>query len=157
MTTIPGPNFTSRPGWGGQLRHWWSRNAYALIFRAVILIALIFVGRALLLRSAVTVAEQTPIPTPIIRPITLHAKPGQGVAHLAGQALDLYLALQPTNMRLDAAQHLFAIDALTRLTGPRTLERSEGVTFDPLNISAVITDAINLSPTQKAAWSRLVK
>ncbi len=158
MTEIPGPNFTARPGWGGRLKRWCSRNACSLLFRLVILAALVFFGRALILRNPPPLYEASEsTATPAIRPITLYAQPGQGVAHLAGQALDLHLALQPENVRLDAAQHLFAVNALTGLAGPRILERNEAITFDPLKISAVVASALNLSPTQKAAWSRLLR
>lgn len=164
---LPGPQFVTRPGWGGQLRHacrqagqWLSRTAFAFVFRIVVLVVLILVGRSLLMRSP----ELTPSPTPALSPayrqagpLTLHASAGDGMTNIAARALDLYLALQSENVRLDAAQHLFAVDALARSACWCPVELGQAITFYPLTISSIINRALNLSSAQHAAWQRLLQ
>lgn len=159
-STLPGPQFTPRPGWGGQLKRWFCDNAYSIVFRLVIFCALILVARSLWVNLPARSLSSTPTLAPTaqdIRGLTVTAQPGDGMTHLAARALDLYLAVQSRVVRLDAAQHLFAVDSLSRIVGWSSLEVGQDVTFAVENIESVITRALALTPAQHAAWSRLLK
>ena len=45
--SLPGPQFVPRPGWGGRLQQWLTHNAYIAVFRLVIVVALVLLGRSL--------------------------------------------------------------------------------------------------------------
>lgn len=156
MIDLPGPQFVSRPGWGGQVRQWCSRNAYQLAFRVILLAALVLIARSLWMRMDVPSA-QVPTPTPQKQSVTLYARPGDGMTDVAARALNLYVAVQRDIVQLDAAQHLFAVDTLARAICWCPLERNQEITFSADHIGAIVTRALNLSPAQHAAWSRLLQ
>jgi len=159
-TTLPGPQFVPRPGWGGQLKRWFSENTYSLIFRVVVLCALILVARSLWVNLPARTASLTPTPSPTaqeVRGITVTAQRGDGMTNLAARALDLYLAVQSRIIRLDAAQHLFAVDTLARVVCWCAVDVDQEVTFASANIESVIERALALTPAQRAAWERLLR
>jgi len=159
-SSLPGPQFAPRPGWGGQLKRWFSDNAYSIVFRLVIFCALILVARSLWVNLPSRSLSSTPTPAPTaqdIRGLTVTAQPGDGMTDLAARALDLYLAVQSRMIRLDAAQHLFAVDTLARIVCWCSVEVDQEVTFASANIESVIERALALTPAQKAAWTRLLK
>jgi hypothetical protein len=156
MIDLPGPEFVSRPGWGGQLRRWMVRDGSTLVIFLVIILVVAFVVRFLWARIDAPLA-QTPTPTPTAQSITLYAESGDGMTNIAARALDLYVAVQPTDMHLDSARHLFAVDALARSVCWCPLQRNQEVTFSTNTLSTILDHALNLSPTQKAAWSRLLQ
>ena len=158
--SLPGPQFTPRPGWGGQLKRYFSENVYSIVFRVVILCALILVARSLWVN--LPARKESLKPTPSVTPqevrgITVKANPGNGVTDLAARALDLYIAVQSRVIRLDAPQHLFAVDALSRIVGWRPLDVNQELTFATANIESVIDRALHLTPAQHAAWERLLR
>lgn len=158
--SLPGPRFQHRLGWGGRLKRWLSENTYTLVFRVVLLCALILVARSLWvhLPSRDITSQATPSPTPSEAfGITVQAQPGDGMTNLAARALDLYTAVQSRIIRLDAPQHLFAVDSLARETCWCSLEVGQSVSFTTVNIVSSIESALSLTPTKHAAWSRLLR
>jgi hypothetical protein len=119
------------------------------------LCALALLGAALLVHRERT--NTTPIENIALRPITLSALPGDGMTNLTARAIDLYIAVQPNIIQLDASQHLYAVDALARKSCWCPLEINQNFMFDIRTISDVVDSALLLSPTQKAAWSRLLQ
>lgn len=157
MIDLPGPQFEPRPGWGGQLHKWYVDNVYGIIFRLILLCILVIMGVAFILHrehSTAPIAEQQKIE---IQPITLSALRGDGITHVAARALDLYIAIQPVDIKLDAAQHLYVIDILAHQSGWRWLHDGEIVSFTPETLDTAINAAINLSQQQHSAWQRFVR
>ena len=158
--SLPGPQFTPRPGWGGQLRRWLSHNGALLVFRVVILAALILIGRSLWIRlparDANFITQATP--TPSSDAITLLAQPGDGISNLAARALDLFIvASEDETLGLDAAQHLYAVNALTIARGGRTLSVGQVISFENSELHTTVRSAQLLTPAQRAAWARLLR
>lgn len=152
---LPGPQFIPRPGWGGRLNRWLSHNVYTLVFRTVIVIALVFVARSLLVNRQSPVVISTDTPTPASQsshPITVKARSGDGMTNLAARAVDLYMALQSATIHLDGGQHLFIVDALARTAGWYPLAVDQEVTFLPADIESFIDQAQKLTPSQRSAW-----
>ncbi len=157
-STLPGPQFKARPGWGGQLYAWLTHHAYSIVMRILILAIIFIVGRSLyLLPNASTqpLASTTPISNADAH-ITLNAQPREGMTHLAEHALSIYAETQ-TTPSLDAAQHLFAIDALARRTCWCALTPGQAVSFSIETLENVVRDARALTPAQYRAWSALVR
>lgn len=154
MIELPGPQFVSRPGWGGQLHRWWTRDGSTLALFLVIIVAVALVVRFLWVRIDAPLA-QTPTQTPS-QSIMLYAQHGDGMTAVAARALNLYLAAQPANRWLDGAQHLFAVDALAHSVCWCPLEPNQEVAFSIDTINAIIARAQHLSPAQHTAWSRLL-
>ncbi|MCC6934365.1 MAG: hypothetical protein IT406_01565 [Candidatus Yanofskybacteria bacterium] len=154
---LPGPLFTPRPGWGGKLRAWLTDHAYLLVFRVVLLVALLLIGRSLWHARSLPSTSPAPTPTPVIaQNIALTARPGDGLTDLAARAIDLLLASGSATIRLDAAQHLFAVDSLARAMGWRRLLLNEELLFKTSDITAAVLQALTLSPSRHAAWERLL-
>ncbi len=156
--SLPGPQFISRPGWGGRIREWFSHNAYTAMFRLVIVVALVLIARSLFIHRNNPIAQPTDSPVAaVLRPISTQALAGDGMTNLAARALDVYLALQSPAIRLDGAQHLFAVDALARAVCWCPVTINQEVTFVPADIKPIVDRALGLSPAQHAAWARLLK
>ncbi len=157
--SLPGPQFTPRPGWGGQLRRWLSHNGALLVFRVVILAALILIGRSLWIRLPArdaNLATQA-TPTPDSDAIALLAQPGDGISDLAARALDLFVvASEDATLGLDAAQHLYAVSTLSTAHDRRALNVGEVISFTNSELLDSIRTAQLLTPAQKAAWTRLL-
>ena len=157
---LPGPQFTPRPGWGGQLREWFTRNAYIVVFRLVIFAALVLVAHSLWVhlpaRTADIRASATPTPQEL-KGLTVKANPGDGMTNLAARALDLYVALQTSQLRLSAAQHLAAVDTLSRSVCWCPVARDQIVTFATADIVHAIDSALRLSPAALRAWSAYLR
>ena len=161
MTTqLPGPMFSARPGWGGQLREWLHENLYVVVFRLLLLIAAGLVIASIVGRRSAPVAV---LPSPTATPDTTHdsyyqvALAGEGMTHLAAKAVNEYSNDQIPPLQLDAIQHLFAVDALARNAGWHRLALGDGVTFRTSVVADVIFLAKSLSPAQRSAWARFLK
>ncbi len=150
---LPSPLFSSRPGWGGQLKRWLSANIYMLIFRAILLFAVILLVIAMWDQSPSTINTPMPSASPELVPIT--AAPGDGMTNVAARAIDAYLA--STGTRLNAPQHLFAVDTLARLVCWCPLGHAQVITFTRNDIAQVITRASALTAAQQSAWSRFLR
>lgn len=153
---LPGPQFVSRPGWGGQLRQWFDANLFAVLSRFVLLLVLIVVAHAFFAGRATPIPEKSPTPSPEPAPLEMIAYPGDGMTAVAARALDVYLAVNASHP-LDPAQHLFAVDALARTITWHPLEKNQRITFFPRTLDDIIARALTLSPAQHAAWARLLK
>ncbi len=156
-SSLPGPQFTPRPGWGGQLRRWFVHNVYIVVFRMVLVVALVLIVHAMFPRKA-----GAPAVTPTSSPenpqtFIMKANPGDGMTNLAARTIDLYVAVQSTVVRLDAAQHLFAVDTLAHMASWSRLEVGQSVPFTTADISSVLESALKLSPARHAAWARLLR
>lgn len=157
--TLPGPDFAPRPGWGGQLRSWLSTNTYTFVFRTVVLIAIILVARSVWLHAPAIDLALSPSPTTSPREsfgFTIKANPGDGMTNLAARAVDLFVAVQSRIIRLDAAQHLFAVDTLARTTCWCSLKANQTVSFTNVDIMTAVDSALAMTPAQHAAWARLL-
>lgn len=155
--SLPGPNFTPRLGWGGRLRRWLSENFYQLVFRLAVFCALILIGHALFAHREPRTAEPTESTKSPASSLTLNAQPGDGMSNLAAHAIDLYVSVQTKIIRLDSAQHLYAVDSLSRTMCWCPLELNQSVQFPTAAIAGIIDRALNLSHAQHAAWERLLK
>ena len=156
-SALPGPQFVPRPGWGGQLRRWFQHNIYIALFRLVIVVALVMLAHSLWSSTPPQIAVSPP-PTPgELTGFTIKARPGDGMTNLAARAVDLYIAVQSRIIRLDAAQHLFAVDTLARTTCWCPLKDGQSVSFTNINIAASVEAALGMTPAKHAAWSRLLK
>ena len=156
-SSLPGPQFVPRPGWGGRIREWFSHNAYTVVFRMVLVVALLFLVRSLFVHRNGSVS---PTPSPIVaslQPISIKALSGDGMTNLAARAIDVYTALQTPAISLDGAQHLFTVDALARTVCWCPVKVNQEVAFKPADIKSVVDRALGLSPAQHAAWSRLLR
>ncbi|MCC6404875.1 MAG: hypothetical protein IT405_00625 [Candidatus Yanofskybacteria bacterium] len=155
---LPGPLFTPRPGWGGKLRIWFSEHAYLLVFRLVVVCALVLIVRSFWVARTPQEAERSPVPrAPVESVFVLTAQSGDGITTLAAHAIDLRLAAGPAALRLDGAQHLFAVDSLARLAGWAPLSVGQEVRFESSDITTTILHALTLPPHQHAAWERVLR
>ena len=156
---IPSPMFTPRPGWGGRLRAWLRDNFYVLLFRLIVLVAVLLIISSLIRawKSAPVVVSPSPTPSSQNWTFETATEPGQGMTHLAAWAVDAYATQHDPQIELTAVEHLFAVDALARLTGWRSLERGEEVQFSADDIAVIITRAQSLSPAQRSAWAKLLR
>jgi hypothetical protein len=152
---LPSPLFRARPGWGGQLREWLADNAYVIAFRLLLLAAAVLVVASLVGRHE----PETALPSPTVIPRAYDAYDevalaGEGMTHLAAKAVDDYSADQIPPLRLDAVQHLFAVDALARGAGWIRMELGDGVSFRTADIVDIVARAQSLTARQRAAWAR---
>lgn len=156
---LPGPLFRARPGWGGRLREWAHENLYVVVFRLILLIAAGLVIASLVGHRGASEAL-APSPTPTAQPEATYyevALAGEGMTHLAAKAINNYSDDQIPPLKLDAIQHLFAVDTLARSAGWHRLQLGDGVTFRTAVVEDVIFLAHSLSAAQRAAWARLLK
>lgn len=156
---IPSPMFTPRPGWGGKLSNWLQDNLYILLFRIVVLAAIVLIITSLIRAWKVSPLAASPSPTPTsqnweFKTATL---PGQGMTDLAAWAINAYSAQHDPQIKLTAVEHLFAVDALAHKTGWRHLEVREEFEFSADDIATIIQQAKSLSPIQRSAWARFLK
>lgn len=79
------------------------------------------------------------------------------MTNVAARALDLYLAVQSRVIRLSAAQHLFAVDALARSVCWCPLEVGQEVLFPRDTLERTVVDALALTPGQESAWARYLR
>jgi hypothetical protein len=157
---LPGPQFVPRPGWGGQLGHWFSENAYVVVFRALVLAALVLIVASIIKNNPENLATETPTPTPSIAvttPLMARANRGDGLTHVSARILDQYLSQQIPPLALSPAQHLFAVDALARSAGWGRLEVDQEVAFTRESLDVIVIKAEALTPAQRAAWARLLR
>jgi len=160
---LPGPMFRARPGWGGQLREWLHENLYVVVFRLLLLVAAGLVIISIVGHRNAPVAA-LPSPTSLaVTPQSSHdpyyqvALAGEGMTHLAAKAVNEYAQDQIPPLKLDAVQHLFAVDALARNAGWHRLALGDGVTFRTSVVADVIFLAKSLSASQRSAWAKILK
>lgn len=152
---LPSPLFSPRPGWGGQLKEWFTENAYLVTFRTVLALAVALVVVSIIRnRPAPVATAPSPTPSPsVVREYA--ARPGDGMTHLAARAIDEHLAY--TGMRLSAEQHLAAVDSLSRTKGWRPLDADERVPFREDEVAAAIAGSLALSAAALAAWGKYLR
>ncbi|HUO75725.1 MAG TPA: hypothetical protein VMU12_02310 [Candidatus Paceibacterota bacterium] len=156
---LPGPMFRARPGWGGRLREWMHENLYVIVFRLLLLAAAGLVIASLLNHHA---TPEAPVPSPTATPTAYDAYyqvalAGEGMTHLAAKTINDYSDDQIPPLKLDAIQHLFAVDTLARTAGWRRLRLGDEVSFRTSVIQDVIFLAKALTPAQRAAWARFLR
>jgi hypothetical protein len=159
QTELPvrSPDFTPRPGWGGQLAAWLRSDKGRAVVRAAALFA-VAVAAATTIRSGARHLAPQPSPTPSPEPvITVPVPEGGGVTHAARLALFEYLALQPVPLALEPDQALFAEDWLARRIEAYRPVPGQLVEFPRELLAAAILKAQSLTPQERAAWSRLVR
>lgn len=154
---LPSPLFTPRPGWGGQLREWLRENAYLASFRLVLAAALAVVVISILRSPPTTQLAASPSPTPTPDTIAQTFRPGEGISHLAGRALDAYLATRP-EYKLDAVRRLFAVDTLWKTVADAgnlpEFDAGAVIEFPHTVIEYAISQAEGMTAAQYRAWSR---
>ena len=158
-SSLPSPMFRPRPGWGGRLHAWAKDNLYLLIFRVLILAAVMLIGTSLMRSWHAVKLAQSPSPSPSASPLMTAyehiAAHGLGLTHLAARTVDAYLAAHGES--LDAPRHLYAVDALARSAGWRRLISGETVRFDADTTAGIIASAKTLTARQVATWSHLLR
>jgi hypothetical protein len=154
---LPSPMVRPRPGWGGKLHAWFHDNLYLAVFRSLITIAAVLIGASLFHSwRSVRDDQQAAIESPTAKnSYELTATAGQGMTNLAATALSTFLGQQ--HIGLDAPRYLYAIDTLARIAGWRHLRLGEIVVFRTEDIVRTVISAKALTPSQRAAWARLVK
>lgn len=159
---LPSPLFQPRPGWGGQLARWFRENAYVIVFRLVLLVAVVVIVGSLLRGGSDAPQEGSDpfasnAPFPLDKPITLKAEYGEGVTHMAARAVDLFiLTRSEADAQLDAPRHLFAVDRLSREAGWRPLKLGEKIWFPIDIIARIVREARELTVRQYQAWTKLL-
>ncbi len=156
--SLPGPLFTPRPGWGGQL-HTWLRSHSNTLITTIILIAIIALTASILWDRlpARTDSYETPRETPVAASIDVLALPGDGVYSLSSRAIDLYCASSDPIIKLDGIERVAAASALANEIGSRNLEPNDVLSFPVSNLQDAISSAQHLSPRQRAAWGKLLQ
>lgn len=145
---LKSPIFAPRPGWGGQLRHWFAEGGSLLLFRLALAIALVLILVALIRQPSSPAETRTISDNRIsVPPVTIGVRSGDGMYALAMRAIDWYTASH--GIRLDEIERIGATDSLVNLTGPHQLKPGQVVDFDAQNVAAAINYAQNLSPTQR--------
>lgn len=160
---LPSPLFQPRPGWGGQLARWLRENAYIIVFRLVLLVAVVLIVGSLVRQngSDTPLVGENPFesnaPFPLDKPITLKAEYGEGVTNMAARALDLFiLTRSDMGAYLDGPRHLFAVDTLSREIGWRGVELGEKIWFPIDTIARIAREARELTGRPYQAWARLL-
>jgi|GEM_PF-5793685 len=159
-SSIPGPLFTPRSGWGGRMRQWFSKNASIFVFRLIIIGALLLIGRSLWIRLPARQSSFKPLASTSPQSsgnITLVASRGDGMTNLSARALDLYLLSSDEAPRISAVEHLYAVDTLARDAGWHALEVGQVVSFSNDSIASAITSAQSLTPAQRSAWGKWLR
>lgn len=112
-------------------------------------------------------ATPTPTPTPSASPepkvetpsdngdvVTKTAKKGEGVTHLARQAVKEYL--ESTGTKLSSEQKIYAEDYIKQQTGSKNLEIGQTIKFNKSLIKTSVEKAGSLSETQIKNLSKFV-
>ena len=163
---MPSPLFTPRPGWGGRFREWMHDNAYVVVFRLVLFVAIVVLIQSIVRNRPPADFAASPSPSPSSAPVDGYrpvAAPREGASHLAARALDEHLAARPGTGPLTAAERAYAIDSLWRgavaaaARTPFVLHVGDSLFFPTATVDAAVSAAKALTPTQKAAWGRLVR
>lgn len=150
------PEFTPRPGWGGQLASWCREHAGTWVVRLAIVImvpvVMAYLGNRLaqVLWPLPSVGQQAPE----VLDITVPVKAGEGITHAARLALYEYLATRPLPPLLAPEQMLFAEDWLRRQMPDAAPAPGQEITFSYDLLARSILLAQSLSPEQRTAWSR---
>ena len=158
------PDFTARPGWGGQLKEWFRRRPAVNTVRVLLLLILVLGFVSVLTREAPAepIVQETPL-VPATEGYTVIAQTGQGLANLAEAALGSYLEDNPETEPLAPEQELFVDDALTRTImsisskTPFELNPGDNIFFADLIIEQSIWAAQKLSDAQREAWTRVLE
>lgn len=151
---LPSPIFKSRPGWGGQLKAWMDNNLYQAIFRIVLLtVAVTITGAVIRSWDMSQQVRVSPTPSPLTAYQFTVAR-NQSISGIARQAVAQYLV--QTSIVIDGAQMLYATDALAHQAGWKPVEVGSVFSFDISTIANIVTKAQALTPTQRAAWQRLL-
>lgn len=160
---IPSPLFTPQPGWGGQMGAWMRENTYLLVFRGVLAVSIALIVISLLRVRPVAELALTPTPSAALTANAITAVRGDTLSSLAGRALGAYLTAHPEHTGLTPAHKLFITDVLWRAAEavqskrPFVLEVGMSVTFPDASLEASISEAKRLTPSQLAAWERLLR
>ncbi|HXV26683.1 MAG TPA: hypothetical protein VD862_01510 [Candidatus Paceibacterota bacterium] len=149
--------FTPRPGWGGQLLIWLRSRKGRAAVRGLVLVGIAAVA-APLIRSGTRYLAPEPTPAPSPSPVIAVPVPeGGGVIHAARLALYEYLALQPVPLALEPDQALYAEDWLARRMEVYAPAPGQLIEFPREVLAAAVLKAQSLSPSERAAWGRLLR
>lgn len=156
--SLPGPLFTPRPGWGGQLNAWLRSHSNTFI-TTIILIAVIALTASILWNRlpARTASYESPRETPVAASIDVLAIAGDGVYSLSSRAIDLYCTVREPIIKLDSIEHIAAVTILTNDIGSRNLEPNDVLSFPVSDLQDAISSAQHLSSRQRAAWGKLLQ
>lgn len=103
----------------------------------------------------------TPDPAPLSGGIdtvnktyTYAAARGQGVTHLARQAMNQYLAEK--NINLTPQQKLYFVAHLVRVSNPKGLRVGETRSFKTSDLERINRNALSQTPAQQARWNKYI-
>lgn len=157
---LASPLFRAQPGWGGKLNQWFKHNGPVVVFRVVILLAIVAIIVSVLRSRGHNRTTPSPTPTPLTGTQPMYretAVPSEGVSHLVARAVDAVLHENTVLGTLKPVEHLWAVDRLTRVTlltrqqAPFVLHPGDTLDFDGDIVSSVIVQAKQISPTARAA------
>ncbi|HAU07521.1 MAG: hypothetical protein UW46_C0011G0020 [Candidatus Yanofskybacteria bacterium GW2011_GWF1_44_227] len=155
---LKSPIFQPRPGWGGILKNWAKNNIYSSLI-PILVIAGVLSGIHIMSRKYSEFANREMGATlaAISKPtIELTAQKGQGVAHLARQALDTYLADNP-GQQLSIGQKIFIETYLANLYQDRQIQIGDRITFQKDDMIIAIEKSRSLTTGQLAEWEKYNK
>lgn len=156
---LKSPIFKPRPGWGGKLKEWLLKNFYSVILPtlAIILIlemvhllwsAYITPSENIILNNAQSQNEDI---------IEKTAGKGQGITHLAREALTDYLEDNSNSSTpLLPAQKIYIETYLASLNDNREINIGDKISFKKTDIALAIKRAEFLTPEQIEGWSRYI-
>jgi hypothetical protein len=162
-SSLPGPIFRPRPGWGGQLNAWFRANGAMLLFRTIVVGASIWSTSFIINYHEAAAPAPTLSPAPIaLQAYTITARTGDTLTSVSIRALDEYLAT--SGEHLDRIEHLWAGDRITNAllsTSSRQYPvrpaSGETVTIPATVIEYGIAEAHSLSVSQRHNLQKYVK
>jgi hypothetical protein len=150
------PIFTPRPGWGGKLKNWFKNNFYNVVI-PLIAIFLVLVSVHNLSNQYIEYANKemggniAAISKPTIEKV---AQRGQGISHLARQALEDYLKENP-QIQLGLGEKIFIENYFANnVFQNKNIGLGEKVEFNKNDILIAIERARTLSPLQISEWEK---
>ena len=162
---ISGPVFEIEPGWGGKLSFWLKSHFQNLVlpFSAILILT---VGLTLYITKVKNTAVQNQLPSQIVNLGVSNttyneiAQKGQGVTHLARQALASYLAVTTDN-GLTSEHKIYIEDLLQKNArgqlGHETLKVGENINFSKVDIEKAIEKSKKLKKEDLENLSKYVK
>ena len=149
---IKSPIFKPKPGWGGKLKNFAKKHFYSVVLPAIA-IAAILIGINLF--SQKVMEGQTAQNTLSQDMIEKTASQGQGVAHLAREALSDYLSENP-DISLLPQQKIFVETYFIDKFGNKEISAGEKIDFKKEDLAKATAKAKTLTPEQLSAWSKYI-
>lgn len=150
---IKSPVFAPKPGWGGKLNNWFSKNFNSKILPVVSVLILI-VGLYNFLNNKNKAANLSN-ESAEIEVIEKIAQPRQGLTHLARAAFADFI--EHKKIELTAPQKLFAETYLVTKLNNRLVHAGDTITFKVNDLTETVEKAQTLTTYQLSEWSKYLK